>query len=55
MTPTDAKQLMILSAQADHLAILRDRKRITPEEYLARLNALRGQFGLPAVQRDSAA
>jgi hypothetical protein len=37
-------------AQADQLAMLRQRKRITQEEYIARLNALRGQFGLQPVQ-----
>jgi hypothetical protein len=54
MTPIDARQLLILSAQADQLARLRERKRITEVEYIGRLNSLRRKCGLPPIQEHSA-
>ena len=46
MTQDQAKQLLILAAQADHLARMLELKRITEEQYIARLNDLRRQCGL---------
>ena len=51
MTQTQGKQLLILAAQADYLGALRERKRISDEEYFARLNDIRRQVGLEPLQR----
>ena len=50
MTQAQGKQLVILAAQADRLADLRERKRISDAEYFARLNVLRCQAGLEPLQ-----
>lgn len=52
MSQADARQLLILSAQADRLAKLRRRQRITEREYIGRLNDLRGQCGLQPIGSD---
>jgi hypothetical protein len=46
LTETQGKQLLILTARADYLGGLRERKRISDEEYFLRLNELRQQVGL---------
>ena len=42
-----------MSAQADYLNRLRQRKQITREEYVERLNTLRAQAGLQPVKPES--
>ena len=54
MTQSEAKQLLILAARADYLAQLRERKRISEEEYMQRLNELRRQCGLAPIEIRSA-
>ena len=55
MMQSDVRQILILSAQADHLATLRKRKRISEEEYLGRLAALRQQCAFQAVELNGTA
>jgi len=55
LTERQGKQLLILAARADYLGDLRERKRITDEEYVSRLNELRQQAGLqPLLLKTSA-
>lgn len=51
MTEKQGRQLMIMAAQADYLGALRERNRISEDEYFGRLNGLREQAGLEPIQR----
>jgi hypothetical protein len=50
MTEKQGRQLLIMAARADHLAKLREGKRLSEEEYIAQLNALRREVGLDPLQ-----
>jgi hypothetical protein len=52
-TNLDMRQLMALSAQADHLAQQFMRNKITNAEYIGKLNELRQQYGLPPIPLES--
>ena len=49
MTDADAKKLLVLSSQADTLERLRAARRISQEEYIARLNDLREKGGFAPI------
>ena len=42
--------MLIMAARADHLAKLRESKRISEEDYFAQLNSLRGEVGLDPLE-----
>ena len=55
MTQNEGKRLLILTARAEYLGELRDRKRISEQEYFAQLNGLRQQAGLEPLQMKTSA
>jgi len=50
MTQSELRELQVLAARANYLANLRDRGRITEDEFVARLNGLRAQCGLEPIE-----
>jgi hypothetical protein len=50
MIEKQGRQLLVLAARADHLAKLRESKRLSEEDYIARLNELRRQAGLEPLE-----
>jgi hypothetical protein len=50
MSDEQTTQLLVLSAQADHLADLFERKGISKEEYFTRLNGIRQRAGLDPLR-----
>ena len=52
MTETEARQVKRLAGQAMLLGQMLDQKRISQEEYYERLNSLRREVGLAAIEPD---
>lgn len=49
MMKCNLRKLLALSAQADYLAMRLHRQQISESEYIAKLNELRRQVGLPPI------
>jgi len=54
MTHDELRELQVLASRANYLAQLRDRRRLTEDEYVERLNGLREQCGLAPLQASQA-